>query len=69
MKTLYVSDRAIAYDGRQLAPHWLYRKFDLMGNAAVAFVGPCQVELGEMVDIEDVKAKSPISFGAPPSGV
>ena len=61
MRTLVVSDRQIGYDGRQLAPHWIYRQFDLLGDAAVAFVGPCRVELGEMVDIEDVKNTAPIS--------
>ena len=55
-----VTDRHITYDGRQLAPHWLYRTFDLLGDAVVAFTGPCQVELGEMVDIADVKAQAPI---------
>src|SRR5688500_9114277 len=60
MKTLYVSDRQIGYDGRQLAPHWLYRTFDLRGDAVAAFVGPCRVDLSEMVDIEDVKNAAPI---------
>lgn len=61
MQTRLIADREIAYDGRQLAPHWIYRQFDLMGDAAVAFVGPCDVDLSEMVDIEDVKAQAPIS--------
>ena len=60
MQTLLVTDREITYDGRQLAPHWLYRELDLLGDAAAAFVGPCRVELGEMVDLEDVKAAAPI---------
>ena len=60
MRTLFVSDRQITYDGRQLAPHWIYRNFDLLGDAVVAFVGPCRVDLSEMVDIEDVKAAAPI---------
>jgi uncharacterized protein len=60
MQTRLFTDRAISYDGRQLAPHWIYRQFDLMGDAAVAFVGPCQVDLSEMVDLEDVKAQAPI---------
>ncbi len=55
-----VHDRQMTYDGRQLAPHWIYRTFDLVGDAVVAFIGPCHVELSEMVDIEDVKADSPI---------
>ncbi len=60
MHTLLVANREITYDGRQLAPHWIYRTFDLMGDAAVAFLGPCHVDLSEMVDIEDVKAQAPI---------
>lgn len=60
MQTTLLSDRQITYDGRQLAPHWIYRQFDLLGDAAVAFIGPCRVELSEMVDIEDVKAAAPI---------
>jgi hypothetical protein len=60
MHTLVVTDQQITYDGRQLAPHWIFREFDLLGDAAVAFVGPCQVELSEMVDLEDVKAVAPI---------
>lgn len=60
MKGVFVEDRQITYDGRQLAPHWIYRNFDLLGDAAVSFVGPCRVELSEMVDIEDVKASAPI---------
>jgi len=60
LQTHYYTDHPITYDGTQLAPHWLYRQFDLRGDAAVAFVGPCRVELREMVDIEDVKAQAPI---------
>lgn len=60
MKTLFIDDRQITYEGHQLAPHWVYRNFDLLGDVAVAFVGPCRVELGEMVDIEDVKNVAPI---------
>jgi hypothetical protein len=55
-----VTDSPITYDGRQLAPHWIYRTFDLLGDAVVAFTGPCQVDLSEMVDIADVKAHAPI---------
>jgi len=60
MHTLIVTNRDITYDGRQLAPHWIYRNFDVLGDAAVAFLGPCHVALSEMVDIEDVKAQAPI---------
>ena len=60
MHTRLITDRQFTYDGRQLAPHWIYKNFDLLGDAAVAFVGPCRVDLCEMVDIEDVKAAAPI---------
>lgn len=60
MKTLLYMEEPIHYDGHQLAPHWLYRRFDLLGDTAVAFTGGCRVEIGEMVDIEDVKADAPI---------
>jgi hypothetical protein len=60
MQTKFIADRELLYDGRQLAPHWIYRQWDLRGDAAVAWVGPCRVDLSEMVDIEDVKAEAPI---------
>jgi uncharacterized protein len=60
MHRLLIADREISYDGRQLVPHWIYRQFDLLGDAAVAFIGPCRVDLNGMVDIEDVKAQAPI---------
>jgi hypothetical protein len=50
----------IKYDGRQLAPHWIYRNFKLQGDAIVAFKGECEVKLTEMVDIEDVLNNEPI---------
>ena len=60
MHTFFNAEQSITYDGHQLAPHWIYRQFDLLGDAMVAFTGPCKVDLTEMVDIEDVKAQAPI---------
>lgn len=60
MHTYLYTQQPLLYDGRQLAPHWLYRQFDLLGDAIAAFTGPCRVELDEMVDLEDVKADAPI---------
>jgi len=51
----------LTYDGAQLAPHFLYRRFELMGDALVAFAGPADVALDHMVDLEDVKKKAPIA--------
>jgi hypothetical protein len=60
MHTYLYIQQPITYDGRQLSPHWLYRQFDLLGDAIAAFTGPCRVDLSEMVDLEDVKAAAPI---------
>ena len=59
MKTL-IADKEIKYEGWQLAPHWIYKNFKIQGDAAVAFVGECEVKLTEMVDIEDVINNEPI---------
>ena len=59
MNTKYI-DEEIRYIGSQLAPHWIYRNFKLQGDAIVAFVGECKVDLTEMVDIEDVINNEPI---------
>ncbi len=53
-------EKRLTYDGRQLAPHWIYRQHDLLGDAIVAWQGECDVKLTEMVDLEDVKSNSPI---------
>lgn len=50
----------ICYTGKELAPHWIYKKFNLCGDAMVGFIGECEVKLDDMVDIEDVIDESPI---------
>lgn len=59
MKTLFV-DKSIKYIGSQLSPHWIYKNFEIQGDAIVAFCGECDVKLSEMVDIEDVINNEPI---------
>ena len=59
MKTKFI-DEEIKYIGSQLSPHWIYRNFNLQGDAIVAFCGECEVKLTEMVDIEDVINNEPI---------
>ncbi|MDD3853130.1 MAG: DUF366 family protein [Syntrophomonadaceae bacterium] len=54
MKTLMV-DYPIKYTGKELTSHWIYRKFQLLGDAVVAFVGEADVPIGNMVDLTDVK--------------
>src|SRR4029450_1750263 len=53
-------DAELPYTGEELRSHFLYERFGLLGDAALAFVGPCRVPLEKMVDLEDVKAKKPI---------
>lgn len=59
MKTKLIENE-IKYIGSQLAPHWIYKNFKMQGDAIVAFLGECKVDLTEMVDIEDVINKEPI---------
>ena len=53
-------EQNIKYEGFQLAPHWIYKNFNIMGDAIVGFIGECDVKLDEMVDIEDVVNNEPI---------
>lgn len=59
MKTLLL-DNELKYTGEQLSPHWIYKNFNIMGNAIVSFIGECEVNLSHMVDIEDVINNEPI---------
>jgi hypothetical protein len=59
MKTLFI-DKQIKYIGSQLAPHWIYKNFNIQGDAIVSFIGECEVHLSEMVDVEDVINEEPI---------
>jgi hypothetical protein len=46
----------LAYTGEQLRSNFAYTSYGIAGDAIVAFCGPCDVKLKEMVDIEDLKA-------------
>ncbi len=50
----------ITYDGTQLSSLWACRNFGFQGDSVVAFRGPCQVNLTEMVDLEDIRKNAPI---------
>lgn len=52
--------KPLPYRGLELKPHWIYENTGIMGNALIAFKGPCEVTLDHMVDLEDVKKKAPI---------
>ncbi|MBC7076592.1 MAG: DUF366 family protein [Syntrophomonadaceae bacterium] len=57
MKVLFI-DKKIDYLGTQLAPHWIYRNFGVLGDAVVAFVGEADVPADNMVDIADALEKA-----------
>lgn len=59
MHTKFI-EQEIKYTGNELAPHWIYRNFNLQGDSIVGFIGECEVRLTEMVDIEDVINNEPI---------
>ena len=59
MKIKFI-DEDIKYIGSQLSPHWIYKNFNIQGDAIVSFCGECDVALTEMVDIEDVINNEPI---------
>lgn len=58
-QTRYVK-KTLKYDGAQLRSHFIYDQFNLLGDAMIAFTGPCDVALPDMVDLQDVKLDSPI---------
>lgn len=60
LQTEIFKETEIPYDGSPLSAHWIYRKFDILGDALVAFVGPAKVEIDHLVDLEDVKKVAPI---------
>lgn len=59
MKSKFI-EKEICYTGPQLSPHWIYKNFNIQGDAIVAFTGECDVKIEEMVDIADVIEDSPI---------
>lgn len=59
MKSKFI-EQEFCYTGKELAPHWIYKNFNIQGDAIVSFIGECEVKLTEMVDIADVLDNSPI---------
>jgi len=50
----------IPYTGCELRSCWIADTAGIEGDAIVAFIGPCQVSLEHMVDMEDVRQGVPI---------
>ncbi len=45
-----------AYTGRELRAHFAFDEFALVGDSAVAWLGPCRVDVAELVDKVDARA-------------
>jgi hypothetical protein len=56
-----VLGREIAYTGAQLRSGWIEETAGVTGDAAVAFLGPCEVAPEHMVDLEDLEVGARIS--------
>ena len=50
-----MAEDQIPYTGRELRSLWIAETFNLRGDAIVAFIGPCDVSLENMVDQADVQ--------------
>jgi hypothetical protein len=54
-------DQEILYDGSQLRAGWIASTAGLVGDAAIAFLGPCEIAREHMVDMVDLEAGARIS--------
>lgn len=57
---LELSDARACYDGTQLRSLFAYLEHGILGDSAVAWIGPCNVNLEHMVDGEDLRDNSEI---------
>jgi len=59
MKAQFI-EKEICYTGKELSPHWIYKNFNIDGDAIISFIGESDVKIEHMVDISDVISNSPI---------
>ncbi|HQH79968.1 MAG TPA: DUF366 family protein, partial [bacterium] len=59
IKTKWI-DRELKYDGLQLCSSFIRNETGIEGDAIVAFIGPADVPIEHMVDLEDVATNAPI---------
>jgi hypothetical protein len=55
-----VMDHDLTYTGRELRSGWVREWTGLAGEAAAAFLGPCQVATEDLVDLDDARAGATI---------
>lgn len=59
MNTTWIN-RKICYDGTQLRSRWIFENAGIDGDAVASFIGPADVPIENMVDLEDVARNEPI---------
>lgn len=59
MKVKFINKR-IDYDGSQLVSHWIYKNFKIVGDSLVGFIGRCDINFENMVDLEDLQKREKI---------
>lgn len=60
MKNKFIEEY-ITYDGSQLSTQFAYRNYGISGDNIIAFIGPVDVNINQLVDLEDVRNQSPIA--------
>lgn len=60
MRTKWIDD-SIKYDGSQLKSLYNYLEHGVLGDSAVAWIGPCDIPFAHMADGEDLRDKSEIA--------
>ncbi len=53
---IHLSPQERGYSGRELRSHFALDQFGIIGDVAVAFIGPCRVDVTELVDLVDARA-------------
>ena len=59
MKSLFI-EKEFKYDGSQLRSLFAYEDHGLLGDSVVVWIGECDVQFTEMVDVEDLRDRSAI---------
>jgi hypothetical protein len=59
MQHHFCKDR-ITYTGKELRSRWVHESSGIEGDAITAFIGPADVPIENMVDLEDVANNAPI---------
>ncbi len=55
MRSKFIKEE-IGYTGDQLHSLFAYDSFGIAGDSIISFIGPCDISLKEIVDLEDTKA-------------